>query len=178
MAAADFEYEAFAQFRMMAGFSKLRAAILYVGTSLAAALLLIAGMAQAEVPAAPPRTLAELDEQPAPGVEIPPSLDSAAVARATAGGLPHESGGVWGMGPQVTPDQLQRALALADVDKIPGPVQESWQSIHDHYQQPAWMVDGKFGIFIHFGLYSIPGVNEWYEKYMYPHGSTQLFEIV
>lgn len=155
---------------MMTGYAKFRPVMLSAAACATVALVLIAGVAESEEPAAPPRTLAELGEQPAPGVDIPPPLDAAAVARATAGGMPYESRGVWGMGPQVTPDQVQHALVLANVAPIPGPVQQSWQSIHDHYQQPAWLVDGKFGIFIHFGLYSIPGVNEWYQKYMYSHG--------
>lgn len=117
-----------------------------------------------------PQTLKELGEQPFPGVEIPLDLDRAAVRRALAGGLPYESRGVWGMGPETTPEQVRSAIQLADIPAIPGPVQETWQSIHDHYHPPAWLVDGKFGIFIHFGLYSIPGVNEWYQKYMYSHG--------
>jgi alpha-L-fucosidase len=49
---------------------------------------------------------------------------------------------------------------------VPGPVQESWQSIADHYHPPAWLTEGKFGIFIHFGLYSISAVNECYQKYI------------
>jgi alpha-L-fucosidase len=151
---------------MMDGISMPRWTVAYLA-AFATAALLSADRVICKEPASPPRTLAELGEQPAPGVEIPPALDTAAVQRAIAGGLPYESRGVWGMGPQVTPDQVRRASALADVPTIAGPVQESWQSIHDHYHPPAWLVDGKFGIFIHFGLYSIPGVNEWYQKYMY-----------
>ena len=40
--------------------------------------------------------------------------------------------------------------------RSPDRSQETWQSVHDNYQIPDWMVDGKLGIFIHFGLYSIP----------------------
>lgn len=124
-----------------------------------------------------PQTLQELGEQPFPGVEIPLDLDRAAVRRALAGGLPYESRGVWGMGPQTTSEQVRSAIQLADIPAVPGPVQESWQSVHDHYHPPDWLVDGKFGIFIHFGLYSIPGVNEWYQKYMYSHGEIRAGHI-
>lgn len=118
----------------------------------------------------PPRNLRDLGEQAFPSVEIPAALDEAAVKRATSGGLPYESRGVFGMGPHATPEQVRAAIELANVPAVPGAVSETWQSAHDHYHVPQWLADAKFGIFIHFGLYSIPGVNEWYQKYMYSHG--------
>jgi alpha-L-fucosidase len=115
-----------------------------------------------------PQSLAELGETATPGVEIPADLGAQAVKEATAGGLPYESRGVWGMSPHATPEQVRAALALAGVPDVPGPVRETWQSVHENYRIPDWMVDGKLGIFIHFGLYSIPAHhNEWYEKHMY-----------
>lgn len=49
-----------------------------------------------------------------------------------------------------------------------GPFQPSWESIRDLHQTPSWFVPAKFGIFIHWGLYSIPArINEWYERHMY-----------
>ena len=118
----------------------------------------------------PPRNLRELGEQSFPGVEIPHALDEVAVKRATAGGLPYESRGVFGMGPQARAGQVRAAIKLANIPAVAGPAVETWQSVHDHYHVPLWLQDAKFGIFIHFGLYSIPGVNEWYQKYMYSHG--------
>ena len=51
---------------------------------------------------------------------------------------------------------------------IAGPFQPTWESIRDHYQSPAWFREAKFGIFIHWGLYSIPArINEWYIRHMY-----------
>lgn len=42
-----------------------------------------------------------------------------------------------------------------------------WESLIEH-QVPDWFLDAKFGIYAHWGLYSIPGFgNEWYGKYMY-----------
>ena len=36
------------------------------------------------------------------------------------------------------------------------------------YQQPQWYKDAKFGIFIHWGVYSVPAAeNEWYPRNMY-----------
>ncbi len=51
---------------------------------------------------------------------------------------------------------------------LAGPVQPTWESLRDTYTLPAWFRQAKFGIFIHWGLYSIPAHhNEWYERHMY-----------
>src|SRR3974390_314874 len=45
--------------------------------------------------------------------------------------------------------------------------QANWESI-DSRPVPGWFQDAKFGIFIHWGLYSVPAFhNEWYERHMY-----------
>jgi len=52
--------------------------------------------------------------------------------------------------------------------KVPeGPFQPSWESL-ENYTVPEWYLDAKFGIFIHWGLYSVPAFrNEWYSRNMY-----------
>jgi alpha-L-fucosidase len=48
-----------------------------------------------------------------------------------------------------------------------GPFAPTWNSLEE-YRVPAWYVDGKFGIFIHWGVYSVPAFgNEWYPRQMY-----------
>src|ERR1035437_6578301 len=48
-----------------------------------------------------------------------------------------------------------------------GPFSPSWASLRQ-YQVPRWYQDGKFGIFVHWGLYSVPAfANEWYARNMY-----------
>ena len=48
-----------------------------------------------------------------------------------------------------------------------GPFQPTWESL-ENYRVPEWYVDAKFGIFIHWGLYSVPAFgNEWYPRNMY-----------
>lgn len=48
-----------------------------------------------------------------------------------------------------------------------GPFLPDWQSLKA-YRVPAWYEDGKFGIFIHWGVYSVPAFdNEWYPRNMY-----------
>lgn len=49
----------------------------------------------------------------------------------------------------------------------PGPFEPSWESLA-RYTVPDWYQDGKFGIFIHWGVYSVPAFgNEWYPRNMY-----------
>ena len=60
----------------------------------------------------------------------------------------------------VTSDQLEQCPE--------GPYEASWQSIAAHYRTPEWFQDAKFGIFIHWGVYSVPAAgSEWYPKHMY-----------
>ena len=52
-----------------------------------------------------------------------------------------------------------------------GPFAETWESLKD-YAIPAWYEDGKFGVFIHWGPYSVPAFdNEWYPRNMYLNDS-------
>ena len=52
--------------------------------------------------------------------------------------------------------------------EVDGPFKPTWASIRDNHHTPAWFNQAKFGIFIHWGLYSIPArINEWYIKHMY-----------
>lgn len=49
-----------------------------------------------------------------------------------------------------------------------GPYQPTWESIRQNYKTPAWFVDAKFGIMMHWGLYSIAAKqSEWYPMHMY-----------
>lgn len=49
-----------------------------------------------------------------------------------------------------------------------GPYEATWQSVAEHYRTPEWFKDAKFGIFIHWGVYSVPAAgSEWYPKHMY-----------
>jgi alpha-L-fucosidase len=54
-----------------------------------------------------------------------------------------------------------------------GPFEASWNSL-TNYQVPAWYEDGKFGIFIHWGVYCVPAFgNEWYPRNMYIQGTKE-----
>ena len=49
-----------------------------------------------------------------------------------------------------------------------GPFEPNWDSIRANYKVPEWFQDAKFGIFIHWGVYSVPATaSEWYPRHMY-----------
>jgi alpha-L-fucosidase len=46
----------------------------------------------------------------------------------------------------------------------------TWESLQTH-EIPEWFRDAKFGIYFHWGLYSVPAYkNEWYSHWMYVGG--------
>ena len=52
-----------------------------------------------------------------------------------------------------------------------GPVKADWDLL-GAYRVPQWFRDAKFGIFIHWGVYSVPAFgNEWYSRNMYVEGT-------
>ena len=57
------------------------------------------------------------------------------------------------------------------------PFQADWDSLKNH-PVPAWLIDAKFGIYAHWGVYAVPAAgNEWYAKRMYdPAGGRSLYE--
>jgi len=68
----------------------------------------------------------------------------------------------------------ERARLLADVDREghEGPFRPDWNSL-SNFQVPEWYKDAKFGIFIHWGVYSVPAYgSEWYPREMYLAGSS------
>ncbi|HVS54076.1 MAG TPA: alpha-L-fucosidase [Opitutaceae bacterium] len=69
--------------------------------------------------------------------------------------------------PRDTPEMV--AAALKDIPAPPeGAFGESWESIEKNYRDPEWFRDGKFGIMMHWGIYSVPAHgSEWYVRYMY-----------
>lgn len=57
--------------------------------------------------------------------------------------------------------------------KPPARFQPTWESLKN-YKVPDWVQDAKFGVFIHWGVYSVPGFgNEWYPRNMYRKDSKE-----
>ena len=51
--------------------------------------------------------------------------------------------------------------------------QANWESL-EKYKTPDWFRDVKFGIFIHWGVYSVPAFgSEWYPREMYQQGTEE-----
>jgi alpha-L-fucosidase len=58
---------------------------------------------------------------------------------------------------------------LLEIDKViaRGRFKDTWDSL-SQYHVPEWYRDARFGIFIHWGVYSVPAFgNEWYPRNMY-----------
>jgi alpha-L-fucosidase len=63
--------------------------------------------------------------------------------------------------------EIEKRLAAIDEIANRGPFKPDWESL-GHFQTPPWYHDAKFGIFIHWGAYSVPGFgSEWYPRKMY-----------
>jgi len=64
---------------------------------------------------------------------------------------------------------------LKRIDEVirKGRYKDTWESLAA-YQVPGWYADSKFGIFIHWGVYSVPAFgSEWYSRNMYIQGSEE-----
>lgn len=54
-----------------------------------------------------------------------------------------------------------------------GPFYDEWESLAS-FNMPKWFEDAKFGIFIHWGVFSVPAFNnEWYSRNMYVKDSPE-----
>ena len=69
----------------------------------------------------------------------------------------------------------ERGATLKRVNAVieQGPFRADWQSLQQ-YEVPGWYRDAKFGIFIHWGVYSVPAFgSEWYPRDMYRRDSEE-----
>lgn len=69
-------------------------------------------------------------------------------------------------------EQQKEQQLLETVDRIiaEGPYQPAWSSLMQA-KTPDWFKQKRFGIFIHWGVYSVPAnSNEWYPRNMYIEG--------
>jgi alpha-L-fucosidase len=78
---------------------------------------------------------------------------------------------VWQKAIQKYDGQRESILKQVDGEANAGPFKPSWDSLQG-YRIPEWYQDAKFGIFIHWGVYSIPAFDsEWYPRNMYLQGN-------
>jgi alpha-L-fucosidase len=72
---------------------------------------------------------------------------------------------------QDTNAKIHQQLAAVRAEDQHGPFRADWNSLAA-YRTPTWFQDAKFGIFIHWGVYSVPAFgNEWYSRNMYVPGN-------
>ncbi len=70
---------------------------------------------------------------------------------------------------------MNRTEYLQEIDRViaRGPYTDEWDSLCEH-PVPAWYRKGKFGIFIHWGVYCVPAFgDEWYPRKMYLKGTKE-----
>jgi alpha-L-fucosidase len=66
-------------------------------------------------------------------------------------------------------DELRRVEEVV----AQGPYSADWESLQG-YRPPRWYEDAKFGIFLHWGVYSVPAYgSEWYPRTAYTEGSRE-----
>lgn len=64
----------------------------------------------------------------------------------------------------------QKYLKTIDEVIANGKFKDNWDSL-SQYEVPQWYKNAKFGIFIHWGIYSVPAFDsEWYSRNMYVKG--------
>ncbi len=63
------------------------------------------------------------------------------------------------------------ALIAVSCHKRPVRYEATWTSLEQVNPVPEWFKDAKFGIYFHWGVYSVPAFgNEWYPRHMYMEG--------
>ena len=69
---------------------------------------------------------------------------------------------------------LLRFAPAAEATAGPQSYTASWSSVDQHPPAPQWFQDAKFGIYYHWGVFSVPAFsNEWYPRNMYNSGSIE-----
>ncbi|MGK3208913.1 alpha-L-fucosidase [Amycolatopsis sp. MEPSY49] len=63
---------------------------------------------------------------------------------------------------------------IASATAGPGSYTPTWSSVDQHPPAAEWFQDAKFGIYFHWGVFSVPAFgNEWYPRNMYVSGSSE-----
>lgn len=65
-------------------------------------------------------------------------------------------------------ENFEEKLRRPEYTAPSGPYTPEWESLVNHTSAPDWFRDAKFGIYAHWGVYSVPAFyNEWYPLFMY-----------
>ena len=66
------------------------------------------------------------------------------------------------------------SLMIVSCQEQPPKYSADWESLRQVNPVPEWFKDAKFGIYFHWGVYSVPAfANEWYPRNMYREGSRE-----
>ena len=80
---------------------------------------------------------------------------------------------IWQKSIQKFDGQRRAILQQVDREANEGPFKPDWDSLKK-YRIPEWYENAKFGIFLHWGLYSVPAFeSEWYPRNMYLQGTPE-----
>src|SRR4051794_2247021 len=83
------------------------------------------------------------------------------------------------MAPETSQRVVEDAVKQIPTPMAPGPVTPTWESLKKNYKVPDWFKGAKFGIFMHFGIFSVPAHgNEWYEKFLYAGGDDSVLKVL
>lgn len=67
-------------------------------------------------------------------------------------------------------DKINNYLKIIDQVIEQGKFKDNWESL-SQFKVPSWYRNGRFGIFIHWGVFSVPATqSEWYPRLMYIKG--------
>jgi alpha-L-fucosidase len=98
-----------------------------------------------------------------------PALSESPMASADPDLIDHE----WQEASSKYDPQRHEIIDRVDQSIAGGPFRADWESL-EKYEVPKWYRDAKFGIFIHWGVYSVPAFgNEWYPRNMYHPGAPE-----
>ena len=62
-------------------------------------------------------------------------------------------------------------FAASPLASAEGTFEPNWESLRQHNPAPKWFRDAKFGIYFHWGVYSVPAYgDEWYPRHMHDAG--------
>ena len=105
-------------------------------------------------------------------------LSSSTLANAQCAGEGGNSLG-FDMAPETSQRVVETAVKQIPTPMAPGPVKPTWESLRENYRVPSWFRGAKFGIFMHFGVFSVPAHgNEWYEKSLYAGGNDSVLKVL
>jgi alpha-L-fucosidase len=83
------------------------------------------------------------------------------------------------MAPETSQWVVEDAVKQIPTPMAQGPVKPTWDSLKANYKVPDWFRGAKFGIFMHFGIFSVPAHgNEWYEKSLYAGGDDSVLKVL